>query len=142
MNIAFFLKPKNEIAYLYDDYTLRQGLEKMKHHGYTAIPVINKDGCYVTTISEGDFLWYILKDAQPGTDIREIPMESLEEKYIKDLMHIDKNPPVYITATVEELVERAMEQNFIPVIDDSGSFIGIITRRNLLESFAKQGNKV
>ena len=142
MNIAFFLKPKNEIAYLYDDYTLRQGLEKMKHHGYTAIPVIDREGRYVTTISEGDFLWYILKDSGPEDSIKEIPMQSLENKKIKDLLHVDKNPPAAITATMEELVERGMEQNFIPVVDDSGSFIGIITRRNLLEHFAKSGVKV
>ena len=57
MNIAFLLQPKNDTAFLYDDFTLRQGLEKMKHHGYTAIPVIDREGKYVTTISEGDFLW-------------------------------------------------------------------------------------
>ena len=56
---------------------------------------------------------------------------------IKDIIHTDKNPPVPITATTDELVERGMEQNFIPVVDDWGSFIGIITRRNLLERFAK-----
>ena len=34
MNIAFLLQPKNDTAFLYDDFTLRQGLEKMKHHGW------------------------------------------------------------------------------------------------------------
>ena len=62
MNIAYFLLPKNRVAYLYDDYTFRQGLEKMRHHGYTAIPVISRDGKYVGTVSEGDFLWRLLSD--------------------------------------------------------------------------------
>ena len=138
MNIAFLLQPKNDTAFLYDDYTLRQGLEKMRHHGYTAIPVIDREGRYVTTISEGDFLWFILK-GQEGEELEEIPMQNLEKAQIRDVMHQDKNPPVPITATTDELVERGMEQNFIPVIDDSGSFIGIITRRSLLERFAKFG---
>ena len=64
MNIAYFLLPKNRVAYLYDDYTFRQGLEKMRHHGYTAIPVISRDGKYVGTVSEGDFLWRLLSDEQ------------------------------------------------------------------------------
>ena len=134
MNIAFLLQPKSETAFLYDDYTLRQGLEKMRHHGYTAIPVIDREGQYITTISEGDFLWFILKDADG--EIEEVPLQSLEKALIRDLMHKDKNPPVPITASAEELIERGMEQNFIPVVDDWGSFIGIITRRNLLETFA------
>ena len=44
MNIAYFLLPKARVAYLYDDCTFRQGLEKMRHHGYTAIPVISRSG--------------------------------------------------------------------------------------------------
>ena len=44
MNIAFLLQPKSDTAFLYDDFTLRQGLEKMRHHGYTAIPVIDREG--------------------------------------------------------------------------------------------------
>ena len=44
MNILFFLTPKNEVAYIYEDETLRQALEKMEHHKYSAVPVINKAG--------------------------------------------------------------------------------------------------
>ena len=64
MNIAYFLIPKSSVAYLYDDFTFRQGLEKMRHHGYTAIPVITRDGQYVGTVSEGDFLWQLLSEEQ------------------------------------------------------------------------------
>ena len=61
-DIAYFLLPKSNVAYLYDDYTFRQGLEKMRYHGYTAIPVITRNGTYVGTVSEGDFLWQLLSD--------------------------------------------------------------------------------
>ena len=54
MNIAYFLLPKARVAHVYDDNTFRQGLEKMRHHGYTAIPVISRTGQYVGTVSEGD----------------------------------------------------------------------------------------
>ena len=60
MNVAYFLTPKKDTAYLYDDYTLRQALEKMRAHGYTRIPVISHDGKYINVVGEGDFLWYML----------------------------------------------------------------------------------
>ena len=66
VNIAYFLLPKSRIAYLYDDFTFRQGLEKMRNRGYTAIPVITRDGRYVGTVSEGDFLWRLLDTDDPS----------------------------------------------------------------------------
>ena len=59
MNIMFFLTPKSNVAYIYDDYSLRQALEKMEYHQYSAIPMIDRRGHYVGTLTEGDLLWYI-----------------------------------------------------------------------------------
>ena len=56
MNIAYLLIPKHSVAFLYEDNTIRQGLEKLRHHGRSAVPVINRKGQYVGTVSEGDFL--------------------------------------------------------------------------------------
>ena len=62
MNILFFITPKSEVAYIYDDYTMRQALEKMEYHRYSAIPIINRNGEYVGTITEGDLLWALKND--------------------------------------------------------------------------------
>ena len=59
MNLLFFLTPKQDVAFIYEDHTLRQTLEKMDHHGYASIPVLRRDGTYAGTITEGDLLWYI-----------------------------------------------------------------------------------
>ncbi|MDO4316289.1 MAG: CBS domain-containing protein [Oscillospiraceae bacterium] len=136
MNIAYFLLPKNRVAYLYDDCTLRQGLEKMRHHSYTAIPVITRSGQYAGTVSEGDFLWQLLdqdSDAQ-----RPISMKALEQLRVRDILRGNSYPSVRITVSMEELVNSAMNQNFIPVVDDTGSFIGIITRKDIIRYFAEQ----
>lgn len=61
MNVLMLLKNKSEVAFVYDTNTLRQGIEKMHAHGYSAIPVLSKDGTYVGSVSEGDFLWHILE---------------------------------------------------------------------------------
>ena len=121
MNIAYFLLPKSRIAYLYDDFTFRQGLEKMRNRGYTAIPVITRDGRYVGTVSEGDFLWRLLDTNDPT-------MRKAEELRVRDIIG-NKYPAVRITVTMDTLLESAMNQNFIPVIDDLDRFIGIVTRR-------------
>ena len=135
MNIAYFLLPKNRVAYLYDDYTFRQGLEKMRHHGYTAIPVISRDGKYVGTVSEGDFLWRLLSDEQDSQ--RACSMKDLEQLRVRDILRETQYLPVRITVSMEELLSSAMNQNFIPVVDDIGSFIGIVTRKDIIRYFAE-----
>ena len=135
MNIAYFLLSKNRFAYLYDDYTFRQGLEKMRHHGYTAIPVISRDGKYVGTVSEGDFLWRLLSDEQDSQ--RACSMKDLEQLRVRDILRETQYLPVRITVSMEELLSSAMNQNFIPVVDDTGSFIGIVTRKDIIRYFAE-----
>ena len=133
MNVAFFLTLKDDVAYILDTCTVRQGLEKMRSHGYTAIPVITKENKYVGTVSEGDFLWYIVKTQAETDEIEQVYIKSLEDVYISDILKKDRNPTVPITATIEELLIRAMRQNFIPVIDDLGSFVGIVTRKTIIK---------
>ncbi len=134
MNIAHFLKPKVQVAFLYDTYTLRQALEKMKHHGYTAIPVITKDGKYVGTVGEGDFLWYLVR-GEGGESLKQIDIRDAETLPLKDLPFAGRYEPVSIAATVDQLMDKAISQNFVPVVDDLGSFIGIVTRQDILRYF-------
>ena len=133
MNIAFFLTPKSQISFLYDDFTLRQGLETMRYHGYSSIPVITREGKFIGTISEGDFLWYLIdnKNEEPY----KLDMKGAERTKIKDILQPDKNSPVRITEPVETLLKKSEKQNYIPVIDDFDSFIGIITRKNIIKYF-------
>lgn len=128
MNIIMLLKPKCDVSFLYDDNTLRQGLEKLRYHGYTAIPVITRDGSYAGTVTEGDFLWHMLK-----RDTFEIKQQ--EEFFVRDILKKSWNPSVKITTTMEELLLKVMDQNFVPVTDDRGAFAGIVTRRDVLKYF-------
>ena len=129
MNVISLLTPKSQVAYLYDDYTVRQGLEKLRAHGYTAIPVLSRNGAYVGTVSEGDFLWCIL-------DREDNSLRTQEKLPLKAVMRKNFNPPVSIGVTMEELLEQAMRQSFIPVVDDRGAFIGIVTRQAIMRKLA------
>lgn len=138
MNIANFLTTKSEVAYVFDDFTLRQGLEKMHYHKYAAIPVLSRDNKYIGTISEGTFLWYLMDDYYGNLykfEEDKSSMHKLEEVKIADVVTIDKNPPVPITAKMDELLAKAMDKNFIPVIDDRQYFIGIVKRRDIIKYF-------
>lgn len=137
MNIAHFLEPKCNVAYLYDDYSLRQGLEKMKHHGYSAIPVISREGTYLGTISEGDFLWFLLIENEH--EVIHIDIKNIENILIKDILQKNKYPSVSVMEPLDKIFDMAMNQNFIPVVDDRGSFVGIITRQKIMKKlFQKQ----
>ncbi|MBP3799013.1 MAG: CBS domain-containing protein [Ruminococcus sp.] len=125
MNILKLLHPKACIEYLYDDCTARQTLEKMKNHGYSAVPVIDREGRFVKTISEGDFLRFMVERGM--YDLREMETYSLKQIPAKVRMR-----PVSVSSTVEDLILLSMDQNFVPVIDDRGIFIGIVTRKDIL----------
>lgn len=126
MNVLFFLKPKSEVAYLYDDFTLRQCIEKMEHSGFTAVPMINRKGEYVGTLTEGDVLW-TLKDKYT------LDLRSAEEVSIQSVRRRTKVEPISVNSNMEDIVSKAMNQNFVPVIDDKRIFIGIVTRKDLIE---------
>lgn len=135
MNILFFLTPKSEVAHVYNDDTLRQVLEKVEYHKYTAIPMLNKHGKYVGTVTEGDLLRYIkerytmnVKDAEE-TSISRVP---LRWKYTA----------VDVNCRMEDLIDVAMKQNFVPVVDDGDNFIGIIRRSDIIQyCYAKSKSK-
>lgn len=127
MNIPMLLKPKSEVEYIIDTCTMRQGLEKMRKHGYTAIPVLSRDGLYVGSVSEGDFLWSLVERSGEIDSIRKC-----ESYRIRDIMKEGRNPAVTVDVDMETVIERAMHQNFIPVTDDRGYFIGIVTRQDII----------
>ena len=133
MNVIMLLKPKTTVQYIFEDNTLRQGLEKMRVHGYTAIPVISDDGKYVGTVSEGDFLYYIV-------DLRNSAITEKEKHRVSDIIRKNFNPAVKIDVTMEELLNRAVNQNFVPVTDDLGTFIGIVTRQDIIKYFIDEAS--
>ncbi len=128
MNLLFLLTPKSEVASITNEYTLRQVLEKMEYHRYASIPMLDKHGHYVGTISEGDLLWAIKNEANMNLkEAENIPVTRISRK-----IHYQA---VNVGAKVEELVKMAKTQNFVPVTDDNDIFIGIIKRSDILQYF-------
>ncbi len=125
MNILFFLTPKSEVAFIEDTFTLRQILEKMEIHRYSAIPILSENGEYVGTITEGDILWFCKKS---GLD----SINNAENIKLNDIPKKFEYASVSINSNMEDLISRAMAQNFVPVVDDNNKFIGIVTRKDII----------
>lgn len=125
-NILFFLTPKALCAFLYDDYTIRQALEKMESAGFSALPILNKRGEYRGTLTEGDLLWAL-------KNMCYMDMRQAEAHRIMEITRRKDNVPVRVTTNMHDLVERAMSQNFVPVVDDKDAFIGIVTRSAIIK---------
>ena len=129
MNIAYFLTPKSDVVWLAAEVSMRAALERIQTSGYAAVPVLAQDGFYVGTITEGDLLRKLIDSpalsvaATEDVPLAEVPLRS----------HFKA---VAIDAHMEELLQRAFEQNFVPVVDSRGAFVGIVRRRHILEYFA------
>ena len=106
----------------------------MANHKYTSIPILNNDGGYVGTLSEGDLLWYChshkLSCDRP------------------DLLYLTKIPrrfdyaPVSVNSNIEDLLTKITQQNFVPVVDDCDKFIGIVTRSDIIQYLSKSAIKL
>lgn len=126
MNILFFLSPKQDLMYVYDDFTLRQTLERWQNNRYATIPVLNRQGEYVGTLSEGDILWGI-------KNIHDLDLEAAENISISTFPHKRDYKAVTATTRMEQLLEAAIDQNFVPVVDDRNVFIGIVRRQAIMQ---------
>ncbi|MBP2033914.1 CBS domain-containing protein [Clostridium algifaecis] len=126
MNIAFFLTPKKDVIYETPNSTMRQALERMERHRYTAVPLIDKSGKYVGTLTEGDLLWKL-------KNTPDLNFKNTSKVFLKDIPTHMNNMPVHIDSDMKDLISLAVNQNFVPVVDDNEIFIGIIKRSDIID---------
>ncbi|MDE7366911.1 MAG: CBS domain-containing protein [Lachnospiraceae bacterium] len=131
MNILFFLTPKSEVIYIESSITIRKALMQIQSHSYTSIPIISENGEYIGAINEGDFLRYF-KNITTGE-----PDPDLSENVLKIPRAISYDP-VSINSNIEDLISKVTNQNFVPVVDDNKKFIGIITRKDVIQYVYKK----
>jgi len=128
MNILFFLTPKDEVTLVYEDNDLKETMEKMERDRYTSIPVLKRSGEYLGTLTEGDILWTIKNKYQ-------LDVQKALRLPIAELPRHSDNKAVQISEDIDDLIAKSLDQNFVPVEDDRGMFIGIVTRRNIIRYF-------
>ena len=134
VNILFFLTPKSDVAYIFENETLRQTLEKMEHRKFSCIPLLSLDGKYKGSISEGDLLWGMKTLNVPGLkEAESISIMAIPRRATYKAVHADSD--------MEDLLDKAINQNYVPVVDDQGYFIGIITRKEIIKYCYKELKK-
>ena len=130
----FFLTPKSDVAYIFENETLRQTLEKMEHRKFSCIPLLSLDGKYKGSISEGDLLWGMKTLNVPGLkEAESISIMAIPRRATYKAVHADSD--------MEDLLDKAINQNYVPVVDDQGYFIGIITRKEIIKYCYKELKK-
>lgn len=125
MNIAFFLTPKKDTVCETNTSSMRQVLDKIEESRYSAIPLVDSEGKYLGVVTEGDLLLEFKNNPKltlNGT--KHINIDKIEKRTICE--------PVSIEARIEDLITLAKNQNFVPVVDDEGVFIGIIKRSDII----------
>lgn len=125
MNVLRFMIPKSLVEYVTEEHTVRQALEKMRYHRYAAIPVLDGEGKYIGTLRNDDILKYFL-------DSGSFDARAAERDGVVEIIDGDYSRAVYHNASMNELIEKVKEHNFVPVVDDRGCFIGIVLRRDVL----------
>ena len=124
-SILKLITPKKATYFLLNTSTIRQALEKFDAHKFSVVPLIDKDGHYAGTLSEGDILRYIKNHAH-------FSVIEAENVQVKDIDHYRPYACLSIDATIEEVYGLALDQNFVPLIDDQDHYIGIIKRKDVL----------
>jgi CBS-domain-containing membrane protein len=126
MNIAFFLTPKKDVIWMPERATIRQAIERMEHHAVAAVPVLDGAGRYEFTLTQGDLLWMLRHIPQmsfAGTEA--MHLYSMPRRVVHRAVHIDSD--------MEQLLPQAVEQYFVPVVDEREVFIGLVVRRDLIQ---------
>ncbi len=135
MNILFFLTPKSEVEYIDGDASLLETVRKMCEKGYSAIPIIGKSGEYIGTIQSGDILAFINNNL-------DLSLTGAEKIQLSDIKRTRDNIAISINSRMEDIVEKILNQNFVPVIDDCDKFIGIITRKDVIKYLCENTEKM
>ena len=128
MNIIEFIKPVGEVEFVYEDQTLLEALDKMEGPRFTSIPILKRDGGYAGTITEGDLLWFMRRKL-------DFQLKKADRVRVSDIPRHRDYEPVRLSANMDELIIKASNENFVPVLNENGKFVGIVTRKTILNYF-------
>ena len=134
INIAKIMIPKIFTAYIYENDTVRQGIEVMTRHGYTAIPVLDSEDRYLGSVTEGDFLRHIMATGETDKKFH-------EQFHISQIFRKDFCPPINISAEPQKVIDEILNQNFLPIVDDRNVLCGILTRKGVISALSESLNK-
>lgn len=132
MNALKLMLSKDKVAYLKSDCPLEEAITLFTESGYSAVPVIDEKGYYLGTVCDKDFLKLYSSPSY---------IEDLDNLKLKDIINADWNPAINVYTDVDNVLLLSMNQNFLPVIDDEEIFIGIITRKAVIQFLSERNRE-
>jgi CBS domain-containing protein len=126
--IAPFIIPKEKVVVVDPDWSLERALLVLTRKGTNSVPVINKKGQIDGIISKTDILDFLLKISRGN----EIDFTQLSKHTVQEAMN--KNHSGILANSIFSFAfEVLVNRSYIPIIDLKGQFVGILTRKIMME---------
>ncbi len=146
---------------VYEDNDLTDVIKLFREKKISGAPVLNKDGKLVGIISESDIVKTLITHNEDLNLILPSPLDLIElplktalkiEEFKEDLKNALKTkvrdvmtkkvvvakPDMTINDAAKLMVENNIKR--LPVVDDEGNLIGIVTRGDLIEGSVQHGH--
>ncbi len=135
---------KESVITVNPENTLSEALEVLARHRISGLPVVDRDLRVVGVLSKTDIIAGVLKDADESVDelvagmvyrfLRgKIDPTQLDEVLVEQVMtrRVYKARPNTPLREIAELMVKH-EINRVPIVDQEGLLVGIVTRSDLL----------
>ena len=117
--------PAKRVSFLYNDITIGEAIAIMEKCHYSMIPVLERDSMrYLYSLSTGDILHRLIVEMDPEKTLK----ESLAQIRL-DRLILSCNE----ATEINEIIDLAGNQNYIPLVDGQGTFRGLLTRRAIID---------
>ena len=120
-----FMIPADNVANVIDQHTLSTGLLILTQSNYTMIPVLSAESKLMGVISMSMIIKAVMT-------VDAIEMERLDELKVRDVM-LSQPVRVQSNCHLADVLNYLIDQNFVCVVDGDNRFLGIITRKNVMQ---------
>lgn len=120
-----FMIPADNVANVIDQHTLSTGLLILTQSNYTMIPVLSAESKLMGVISMSMIIKAVMT-------VDAIEMERLDELKVRDVM-LSQPVRVQSNCNLADVLNYLIDQNFVCVVDGDNRFLGIITRKNVMQ---------
>ncbi|MCX2454420.1 cyclic-di-AMP-binding protein CbpB [Lacticaseibacillus nasuensis] len=133
-NRKHFMIPGEMVASVNADNALRHAFLVLTKVRYAKVPVLDNDDHFLGLIS-------LAMITEPMLGLDDINLKPLDELCVKDVMETGV-PTIEDPYDVENVLHLLVDSPFLPVVQDDGTFTGIVTRREVMKGINYIGHNI
>lgn len=123
--------PKNKVDYIYSDLSIGEAIKILEKRRYQMVPVVERGSFrYLYSLSSSDILRKIVGEDK----VKEVLEEPVSNCPIRRLVLAAP-----ASTPIEEIFDLSANQNYVPLVDEKGAFVGILTRKAFLYYLQSKG---